>query len=173
VLLLARRPAALPPTSSQLENKPMQAAYSAPAVIVPSQPAVPSEAPTAAPPMQQPLAARQHAPLKGASASSADTLAQEVRLLSSATSQLGAGQAAAALVALDEHLRRFPSGALREERNAAKARALCMLHRFSEGRAALALLAAGSPIASRAKEECDLSSARAESASFSQKSERN
>jgi len=172
VLLLARRPAALQPAASPLEDKPVQAAYSAPAVVAPSKPAVASEAPAAAPPMQ-PLAAHQRASLKAASASSADTLAQEVRLLSSATSQLGSGQAAGALVALDEHQRRFPSGALREERNAAKARALCMLHRFSEGRAALALLASGSPIASRAKEDCDLAASRSESASLSQKSERN
>jgi len=91
-----------------------------------------------------------------------DTLAQELLLLTSATSQLSSRQATAALVALDEHQRRFSHGVLSNERNVAKARALCMLHRFDEGRATLALLGGGTPAAARVKEECDSARARAD-----------
>jgi len=96
-----------------------------------------------------------------------DTLARELALLTSAASQLTAGQASTALLALEEHQRRFSHGVLSDERNVAKARALCMLHRFDEGRAALARLAAGTPAAARVKEECDSAWARANTAKLS------
>ncbi len=88
-----------------------------------------------------------------------DRLAQEVALLSRATAELRAGHAGKALQALDEHQRRFPSGALSEDRRAAKAQALCSLGRVSEGRAELAQLAPQSPAAARAKQVCDSASA--------------
>jgi hypothetical protein len=56
---------------------------------------------------------------------------------------------------LDEHQRRFPSGALSEERRAAKAQALCLLGRVDEGRAELARLAPRSPAAATAQQVCD------------------
>jgi len=84
-----------------------------------------------------------------------DRLSREVALLSRATSALHAGDAAAALKALEEHQRKFPNGALREERRAAKALALCALGRFSEGRSELARLAPHSPEAQRAREQCN------------------
>ncbi|HEV8244797.1 MAG TPA: hypothetical protein VGP93_03480 [Polyangiaceae bacterium] len=91
-----------------------------------------------------------------------DRLAQEVTLLSRATSALRAGRAAEALKALDEHQRRFPGGALSEERHAAKAQALCVLGRVSEGRIELSHLTPRSPTAARAKQVCDSASAAAE-----------
>ena len=114
--------------------------------------------------------ASRHTRLKAdLAASTEDTLAQELVLLTSATSQLSSGQAAAALKALDEHQRRFPQGVLSDERNAAKGRALCKLHRFDEGRAVLALLGVGTPFAARVKEECDSASSQANAITASRK----
>jgi hypothetical protein len=87
-----------------------------------------------------------------------DRLAQEVALLTHATSDLHAGRAADALKVLDEYQRKFPKGLLTEERRAAKAQALCSLGRRSEAQAELARLAPQSPAAARAKQVCDASS---------------
>ena len=98
-----------------------------------------------------------------------DTLAEELVLLTRATSQLSSGQASAALQTLDEHQGRFPRGVLSDERNAAKGRALCKLHRFDEGHAVLALLGAGTPFAARVKEECDSAASKIRAATASRK----
>ncbi|HEX6242691.1 MAG TPA: hypothetical protein VFZ61_17380 [Polyangiales bacterium] len=90
-----------------------------------------------------------------------DRLAQEVALLSRATSDLRAGHAARALKALDEHQRRFPAGALREDRRAARGQALCLLGRAAEARSELALLPQGSPAAARVSQVCDAGSLEA------------
>jgi len=87
-----------------------------------------------------------------------DRLAQEVALLSRATSDLRAGRAGAALKSLDEHQRKFPNGMLAVERRAVRAQALCTLKRVSEGRAEISLLAPQSPAAGRAKQLCDAAS---------------
>jgi hypothetical protein len=84
-----------------------------------------------------------------------DALAREVALLSRATSELRAGRPAAALKVLADHQRRFPTGALVEERRAAKAQALCLLGRVDEGRAELARLTPQSPAAATAQQVCD------------------
>jgi hypothetical protein len=84
-----------------------------------------------------------------------DRLAQEVALLSRATSDLRAGRAGAALKSLDEHQRKFPNGMLAVERRAVRAQTLCTLKRVSEGRAELSHLAPQSPAAGRAKQLCD------------------
>jgi hypothetical protein len=84
-----------------------------------------------------------------------DALAREVALLSRATSELRAGRPAAALKVLADHQRRFPTGALGEERRAAKAQALCLLGRIDEGRGELARLAPQSPAAVAAEQVCD------------------
>ena len=84
-----------------------------------------------------------------------DRLAQEVALMTRATSDLHAGHAAEALRVLDEYQRLFPKGLLTEERRAARAQALCSLGRQSEARAELARLAPQSPSAARAKQFCD------------------
>ena len=88
-----------------------------------------------------------------------DALAQEVSLLSRATSDLRSGRAGAALKLLDEHQRKFPNGMLAVERQAVRAQALCTLKRVSEGRAAIAQLAPQSPAAGRAKQLCDAAAA--------------
>jgi hypothetical protein len=91
-----------------------------------------------------------------------DRLAQEVALLSRATSALRAGRADAALQALAAHQRLFPNGALREERHAAKAQALCSVGRSSEGRRELERLAPDSPAAGRARQVCESASSAAD-----------
>jgi hypothetical protein len=65
--------------------------------------------------------------------------------LSKATGALNAGRAGEALKALDEHQRKFPNGALTEERRGARARALCTLGLRSEAEQELARLARSAP----------------------------
>jgi hypothetical protein len=66
-------------------------------------------------------------------------------MLSKATGLLNTGRASEALRALDEHQRRFPSGALTEERRGARAQALCTLGNRAEAEKELARLARSSP----------------------------
>jgi len=94
-------------------------------------------------------------PPASASPRARDALAREVALLSRATSALRAGHPAAALRTLADHQRHFPTGALVEERRAAKAQALCLLGRVGEGRAELARLTPQSPAAATAQQVCD------------------
>jgi hypothetical protein len=76
---------------------------------------------------------------------SADRFAQEVAILSRATTELRAGRPAAGLRLLEEHQRTFPKGRLAEERRTARIQALCALGRRSEAEAELARLAQSSP----------------------------
>lgn len=75
----------------------------------------------------------------------ADPLAEEIAILSKATSALRAGKPAEGLRMLNEHQRKFPNGRLAEERRAARIQALCALGRRSEAEAELARLAQTSP----------------------------
>lgn len=94
--------------------------------------------------------------VKTAPSNAQDRLAVEVELLSRATRALRAGDASAALDALEQHQHRFPKGKLRLERRLAKARALCTLGRVQEGRAELADLPSQSPATDPARKACDL-----------------
>jgi hypothetical protein len=117
---------------------------------LPAPPAPVNEAEAPAEPVAAAPEAQAPAPLRAK-----DRLAEEVALLSQATSALRAGRIGDALRSLDEHQRRFPGGALREERRAARAQALCASKRVTEGRAELAHLSPGSPAAVRARQVCD------------------
>jgi hypothetical protein len=172
-LFLTRRPDTAPQAATRTHHESVEAAPSVSATFMPSQASVPPEtlatpepniAPPASPKARSKVAAAANTPAQ-------DTLAQEVLLLTSATSQLSSRQASGALVALEEHQRRFSHGVLSNERNVAKARALCMLHRFDEARATLALLGGSTPAAARVKEECDSAAARANTASLPHKTE--
>jgi hypothetical protein len=79
-----------------------------------------------------------------------DRLAEEVALLSEAERDLRAGQYQDALRVLNEHRRKFPQGALAQERIAARAQALCGLGRAAEAQAELARLSPKSLHGSRA-----------------------
>lgn len=86
-----------------------------------------------------------------------DGLAEEVALLSRAETELRAGRPAKALLALAEHQRKFPRGALAEERTAARIQALCALGRNDEANAQLRQLMHISPNSAheeRARQAC-------------------
>jgi len=89
-------------------------------------------------PSAQPLPASPAAPLGPAfstrAAPGTGDVAAEVRLLGEANTLLRAGDAGRALRLLEEHARRYPKGALGEERDAARIAALCALGRTSEAR---------------------------------------
>ena len=92
-----------------------------------------------------------------AAARSAGRLAEEVAMLSHASTELHAGRPAAALTGLDEHRRRFPRGLLAQERTSARIQALCALGRMNEAQAELARLARMSPDSphlARARKAC-------------------
>jgi hypothetical protein len=174
VLLLARRPETASQSTLQIrdtakEEAPAASAFAKAPTPTPSAAAAAVETSFTTREKITPIAS-QHTRLKTALAAPAeDTLSQELVLLTCATSQLSSGQATAALVVLDEHQRRFPHGILSDERNAAKGRALCSLHRFDEGHAALALLATGTPFAARVREECDSALSPSSTAASSRK----
>ena len=119
--------------------------------------AMPERAPAGALPVAAPRGARgTHA--------SPDSLPEEVRLLSRAEQQMNDGLAGDALRTLAEHERRFPTGALAEERMAARVQALCALGRANEAKSDLTRLMRAyprSPQLERARRMCgiDVSSA--------------
>lgn len=84
-------------------------------------------------------------------------VAAEVLLLGDAHAAIRNGQAEHALVLLDEHARRFPRGALGEERDASRITALCALGRVAEARAAADRFLRVSPLsphAGRVRDSC-------------------
>jgi hypothetical protein len=96
---------------------------------------------------------------------SADSLAQEVAILSRASTELHAGRPAAALAALADHQNKFPNGVLIEERRAARVQALCALGRNQEAKAELvqlARIAPNSPHAARVRKACGFDGAEGE-----------
>jgi hypothetical protein len=112
----------------------------------------PESAPTVVP---EAKAIEKRAPV--ASSRPADSLAEEVAILSEVSSALHGGRPAAALKMLDEHRRKFPRGALGQERTAARIQALCALGRTKEAHAELARLARAapnSPHVARARKAC-------------------
>jgi hypothetical protein len=121
-----------------------------PAPLVPP-PAIPTLLPEPvpqAPPSEREVLLPVPAPVaspQAAARRASDRLAEEVALLSRATSDLNAGRVVAALGALDEHQRQFPGGALTEERRGARAQALCALGRKGEAERELERLARSSP----------------------------
>lgn len=89
----------------------------------------------------------------------ADPLAEEVVILSKATSALRSGKPGEGLRLLNEHQRKFPNGRLAEERRAARIQALCALGKRAEAEAELARLAKSSPRSphlARAQRACGL-----------------
>jgi hypothetical protein len=81
----------------------------------------------------------------------------EVLLIAGVHSALQADDPARALILLDEHARRFPAGALGEERDASRVASLCALGRNAEARAAAARFLGAfpnSPHAARVRASC-------------------
>lgn len=129
---LVQAPSEAAPAATPVEETPVK---TAPSVTLPERPAAPvidSAKPTA-------------------------QISLEVALLSKAQAELSRGRAQQALEALNEHARRFPRGALTEERMATRARALCALGRNTEAQAELTRverLNRGSAYLARAREAC-------------------
>jgi hypothetical protein len=99
-----------------------------------------------APPAEAPVVEAPPVPSVSASATSRrDRLAEEVAMLSRATGALNGGRASDALRVLDEHARKFPNGALTEERRGARAQALCALGMRADAEKELVSLARTSP----------------------------
>ena len=94
---------------------------------------------------ETPTVARRLGARPAAEHASSDSLPEEVHLLSRAEQQLNAGQADEALSTLGEHERRFPHGALAEERMAARVQSLCALGRVADARADLTKFARAYP----------------------------
>lgn len=84
-------------------------------------------------------------PPQRATKPSRDSLGEEVQILSRAEMELHNGKPALALRTLDEHQRRFSSGALVQERSAARIQALCALGRTQDARAESIKLKRSSP----------------------------
>jgi hypothetical protein len=145
----ARAPATPPGVSSPRALGPSPSDETSP---LPEQPPPEpiAEQPTAAPPGRPSTSASE-------ASSSGGQMREEVALLSRAQAELSRGRAQQALDALKEHAQRFPRGALRNERVATRARALCALGRTQEANAELdrmERLNPGSPYWARAREAC-------------------
>jgi hypothetical protein len=139
-----RTPAPLPSIAA-----PLPAVEVPPSAVVdtPKNYEAPSAAPASSPAPRQRSSARRRA----------DHLAEETALLSRAQTNLHARRFGSALRLLDEHQRKFPNGALAQERLATRVQALCALGRTSEADVDLAQLAGlspPSPLESRAREAC-------------------
>lgn len=137
------------------EPKPANVAQTEPAHIEPPKAVFPSPSTLPRADSESISSAMPEAPT--AARRPSDRLAQEVAILSRATSELHAGHPANALKAVDEHQRKFPNGVLSEERRAARVQALCALGRRREAAPELQRLsrtAPQSPNTLRAKQVC-------------------
>ena len=124
---------AAPPKAAEGMAKPSTqapAATTAETAAPPIATAAPTVITTAATPAAAPT------PTQTIAAPPASSVGAELSLLRDAHAALQSGDAARAVVLLDEHARRFPAGALGEERDAARIFALCALGRAGEARAA-------------------------------------
>jgi hypothetical protein len=136
----------LPRAESSVAGRAALPPWVARAAGVPSEPVQES----VAPPARQPNPARP-APSRRVR----DELSEEVAILSRAETDLYGGRPQRALLALDEHERKFGNGVLAEERTAARIQALCALGRTAEADSELARLARISPNSPHAKRSRD------------------
>jgi outer membrane protein assembly factor BamD (BamD/ComL family) len=112
--------------------------------------------PIAAP---HPLAGHAATAPRRTSAPSNETLEEELPLLQSAQDALRLGDTDRALVLLDVHAKRFPAGALSEERRAAHALAACRKTNGAAARAeakAFLLDSPSSPLVESVRKACSL-----------------
>lgn len=120
----------------------------------PSPTARPRRAPRAVRPPTQPVQPAQPAQVPVAPPTA---LSEEVALLRRAQRSMNSGDPGAALRSLEEHARRFPSGHMEEEREAARVVALCRAGRETEARAIASRFLAerpASPLAARVRAAC-------------------
>lgn len=144
-LYVGFRPDSGPPAAGP-SSAPKAATSATPSDSAPPSP-VPSPAPASA--TQDSSATKSGEP---------SSLRQELQLLGAAQRMLQQDKPSRALEFLQRHADRFPRGALKQERTAAHAVALCKLGRFAEGRALSAQLQRGapdSPLAARVRMTCE------------------
>lgn len=108
---------------------------SPPASTAPGPPSVAVSVPPSIDLKDLPLVAAPPAAAAEAGAPRADDLAAERAALDVARTALGRGDGANALSACDDHARRYPRGALAEEREAIAVQALVLEHRGDDARA--------------------------------------
>lgn len=124
-----------PPVAPAVEAAlPVPVDEPSPPVVAPEPPAAP-RAETVRPRPSRPAPVEPPPPAQPASLP-ASTLAAEVALLRSAQAALNGGDPETALARLGDHARRFPDGAMAEEREAARVLALCRAGRDDEARGA-------------------------------------
>ncbi len=138
-----------------LASPALEPAYSAPQApsLAPPLAVVPSKAPAT-----DSLASPPPASAPKAAAASASTLDAEVALLQEVNGALHDEDGARALQLLGDHARRFPSGALVEETQAARVFALCEVGRVAEARDVAGRFLREhprSPLAPRVSRACD------------------
>lgn len=131
----------------------------------PTPPPPPASAPALAPPTvattpppQRPLTKRRPTP-HPSKTSQADRLREEVALIGNVKAALDQKRPAEAMLRLDEHARRFPSGELTLERRGYRAVALCELGKETQGRGAgrtFIKAHPGSTLAGRVRAACGL-----------------
>ncbi len=153
VLVTARPWTRTPPPGAAPVALSLPPADPAPAATIPPALHVDDRTPER---LEGPSSATPRATTRSSSAPS-DSLQEEVRILSRAEQQLNSGHAEEALRTLAEHERRFPDGALAEDRMAARVQCLCALGRLPAARADLAKFAHAyprSPYVDRARRFC-------------------
>lgn len=139
--------------------KPVQPARAPSTVTPPVASAAAPDVAGAAPRVEPEPRAPERVRASSAVPSAPPPLGEEARLLKRAQQALRDGQPRAALVALAEHQRRFPSGQLSLERSAARLNALCALGRTPEvEREARAFLEQypGSRLSAQVRSSCGL-----------------
>jgi len=154
------------PSKPRLPDAPRAAATEAPpALPVPASSVTPSPVLAAASPAPavpgvvsaSATAAATPAPTDSSAVAAPVTVKDEIALISRAHAALTSGDPSGALALLDEHARRFPAGALGEEREATRVLALCALGRTGDARAAATRFFAafpGGPQAGRVRASC-------------------
>jgi hypothetical protein len=121
-----------------------------PTIAVTDLPVAPPSAPARAVPQVRSTATAE-------SQAEEQAVSEELSILLRAQTAMRAGQPDAALAALDEHTRRFPLGALAEERSSERVFALCALGRTDDARSEAAHFLNAfprSPAAARVRASC-------------------
>lgn len=119
-------PPAQPSASDDTPRRSEVSVVHSPAAPTPvEEPEPPLQVPASAPQRPARASAPPRAPTVAPPPSSDEDLREEMLLIARARSSVQQGRPAAALEALEEHLRRFPAGQMREDRAVLRVEALC------------------------------------------------
>jgi hypothetical protein len=149
---------AAPQAAPMVQAAPENVRKAEPVVLAPAA-AIDDSAKSQAVETPAPASVRAKDPGKGRSTRTTGDIEGEAQLLGDANAALGRGDAAGALARLGEHANKYPSGALRQEREGLTIVALCQAGRQSEGRAAAERFlsrTSKSAMATRIREACGI-----------------